>query len=185
MKTILSLCDYTGIWSAPYKAAGYNVIQVDLEHGQDVRLVEYIGQVHGVIAQPPCTQFASSGARWWKSKGQAPLLEGLSVIDACLRFVAISRPVWWVLENPIGRLARYIGPPAFKFDPCDFGDPYTKRTCLWGSFTPPTPLFLGEDRSVFPTEGSKMHRLPETADRAALRSVTPAGFARAFYEVNP
>ena len=184
-RTILSLCDYTGIWSQPYRDAGYTVIQVDLEHGGDVRLLEHPGPVHGIIMQPPCTHFAGSGARWWKDKGEAALLDGLSVVDACLRFVALCQPVWWVLENPVGRLSRYLGPPAFTFDPCDFGDPYTKRTCLWGRFLPPLPLFVGEDRSVAPTEGSKMHRLPPTPDRTALRSITPAGFARAFFEVNP
>lgn len=183
---ILSLCDYTGIWSAPYKVAGYTVIQVDLARdGQDVRLMEYVGKVHGVIAKPPCTHFAGSGARWWKSKGTAALLEGLSIVDACLRFCLISKPAWWVLENPVGRLSRYLGPPTYTFDPCEFGDAYTKRTCLWGNFTPPLPVFLGEDRSVAAVEGSKMHRLPPSLDRAALRSVTPVGFARAFFEVNP
>jgi hypothetical protein len=185
IKTILSLCDYTGVWSQPYRDAGYNVIQVDIEYGQDVRLLPYPDQIHGLIMQPPCTHLASSGARWWRRKGDAALLEALAIVDACLRFVAVSRPVWWVLENPVGRLSRYLGPANYIFDPCDFGDPYTKRTCLWGTFTPPFPLFVGENRSVVPVEGSKMHKLPPSSDRAALRSVTPAGFARAFFEVNP
>lgn len=183
-RTILSLCDYTGIWSQPYRDAGYKVVQVDLQHGQDVRLLPYVGKIHGLIAQPPCTHLAGSGARWWKGKGESALLEALSIVDACLRFVAISRPAWWVLENPVGRLSKYLGKPAYTFDPCEFGDPYTKRTCLWGNFTPPMPVFVGEDRSVAAVEGSKMHRLPPSPERAALRSVTPAGFARAFFEVN-
>ena len=68
------------------------------------------------------------------------MLDGLAVVDACLRAVAVYRPTWWALENPIGRLKDYLGDPAFRFDPCDFGDPWTKRTWLWGHFTPPTPL---------------------------------------------
>lgn len=107
-KTILSLCDYTGIWSEPYRTAGYNVVQVDLKHGGDVRLLHYIGKVHGVICQPPCTHLAGSGARWWESKGEAALLEALSISDACLRFVALGSPYWWVLENPVGRLPDHI-----------------------------------------------------------------------------
>lgn len=39
-KTILSLCDNSGVWSKPYKDAGYNVIQVDIQHGRDARLFE-------------------------------------------------------------------------------------------------------------------------------------------------
>jgi hypothetical protein len=65
------------------------------------------------------------------------------------------------------------------FDPADYGDPYTKRTCLWGRFNAPykTP--------VAATEGSKMHRMAPSPERAAKRSETPAGFARAFFEANP
>jgi len=178
-KTILSLCDYSGEWPRPYREAGYNVVQVDIKHGQDVRLMSYPGKVHGVLAAPPCTHLASSGARWWANKGETALLEALAIADACLRIVALTNPAWWVLENPIGRLVTYYGPPAFKFDPCDYGDPYTKRTCLWGKFTPPIAC------PVEPTEGSKMHTMSNLIERATIRSITPAGFARAFFEANP
>jgi len=177
---ILSLCDYSGIWSRPYEEAGYLVIRVDLKHGHDVRLMEFPKQrIHGVIMAPPCTVFASSGARWERSRED--MIEGLSVVDACLRYVAICNPQWWVLENPIGKLARYLGPPAMRFDPCDFGDPYTKRTCLWGTFTKPQPT------KVTPTLGSKMHtQYGGKSERTKeLRSATPEGFARAFFEANP
>lgn len=193
VKTILSLCDFTGIWSQPYRDAGYEVIQVDLEHGKDVRLFQFTGKVHGVIAQPPCTHFAASGAKHWERKGEGAIIEGLSIVDACMRIIALSRPEWWVLENPVGRLKRYLGPAVFKFQPHEFAmladdpteDAYTKKTCLWGNFIPPCPLFIGQDPSVFPELGSKMHKLPNTPDRAALRSITPEGFARAFFMVNP
>lgn len=137
-KTILSLCDYSGNWSQPYADAGYDVIRIDLQHGGDVRLLKHMGtDIHGILIATPCTHFASSGARWWAEKGEAALLEGLAVADACLRAVAIYRPHFWALENPVGRLRDYLGPPQFAFDPCDFGDPYTKRTQLWGTFAPP------------------------------------------------
>ncbi len=144
MPTILSLCDLTGNWSRPYREAGYNVIQVDLERGEDVRLLRHLGEpVHGILVAPPCTHFSRAGAWMWQEKGDAALLEGIAIVDACLRAVAIYRPTWWGLENPIGRLQDYLGPPAFRFDPCDFGDPYTKRTWLWGHFTPPVCPILG------------------------------------------
>jgi hypothetical protein len=175
---ILSLCDYTGVWSQPYVDDHYDVIRVDLMHGQDVRLLELPNRpVHGVIAQPPCTVFANSGARWARSDDE--MREGLSIVDACCRIILATRPAWWVLENPTGKLKRYLGPPAMTFQPNEYGDPYTKRTCLWGDFTAP-------QRSPVPaTEGSKMHRLGPSEDRAALRSVTPEGFAKAFFEANP
>jgi hypothetical protein len=141
-------------------------------------LTRYPGQVKGILAAPPCTVFASSGARW--ARTEEDIREALSIVDACLRIVAVTQPAWWALENPIGKLVRWLGPPAMRFNPCDYGDPYTKRTCLWGSFRQP-----GKASKVRPTEGSKLHRLPPSPERAALRSVTPSGFARAFFEANP
>lgn len=181
MITILSLCDRTGEWPRPYAEAGYDVVSVDIQRGEDVRLmrVDDFPPARGILAAPPCTEFASSGARWWEGKGDAALIDGLSVVDACLRIIHVLQPAWWALENPVGRLSRFLGEPAFSFDPCDFGDPYTKRTHLWGRFNWP------RRRPVAPVDGSKMHRLPPSPERANLRSVTPAGFARAFFEANP
>lgn len=178
MLTILSLCDYTGEWSRPYREAGYDVRQVDIKHGQDVRLFEALSHpVRGVLAAPPCTHFAASGARWWKDKGEPAVLEGLSLIDACIRIVTIHNPLWWVLENPVGRLNRWLGDPKMYFDPADYGDPYTKRTALWGQFKYPAL------RPVEAVEGSKIHRM--SSSWSAQRSVTPAGFSQVFFEANP
>lgn len=185
---ILSLCDFTGIWSQPYREAGYEVVQVDLQHGADIRLFEFVSDVRGIIAQPPCTHFAGSGARWWASKGDKAIIEGLQLVDACLRFVAVCRPAWWVLENPVGRLTRWIGPWEHTYQPFEYalyaddpdGDAYTKRTCLWGNFTMPQK----NPHPDGPIHGSKMHLLPPSDDRAAKRAQTPPGFARAFFEVN-
>lgn len=182
--TILSLCDHTGNWSRPYELAGYQVIRVDLQDGRDARTIEWINEpIHGILCAPPCDHFALSGARWWKGKGDSAILEGLQVVDACLRAVAIYRPQWWALENPVGRLKRWLGPAKWSFNPCQFGDPYTKRTLLWGHFTPPLPIYSATARNVVePTLGSKMHTM--VRDKAK-RSATPEGFAQAFFESNP
>jgi hypothetical protein len=180
MLTILSLFDFTGNWSKPYRDAGYDVRQVDLQHGDDARLFEALPYpIRGVLAAPPCTEFAGSGARWWEGKGEAALLDGLSMVDATCRIILVHRPLWWVIENPVGRLNRWLGNPVMYFNPSDYGDPYTKRTGLWGRFNAPYKV------PVPATEGSKMHRLPPSEDRAALRSETPMGFARAFFDANP
>jgi hypothetical protein len=186
-KVILDLCGGTGSWSKPYADAGYDVRIIDPQvwlngHGGtgDVRLFEAPPyKVHGILAAPPCTQFASSGSRWWAGKGVGPLLEGLAVADSCIRIAYACKPVWWALENPVGRLRRYLGDPSYIFNPCDHGDPWTKKTILWGHFTIParTP--------VEPTEGSKMHKLPPGPLRARMRSETAPGFAKAFFEANP
>lgn len=177
---VLDLCGGTGAWSEPYREAGYTVDVIDAKHGHDVILEPYAERaVLGILAAPPCTHLAVSGARWWETKGKDALRESLAVVDACLRFVVLYRPKWWALENPVGRLTTYLGPPVMTFDPCDYGDPYTKRTCLWGQFNPPV------HQPTNPTEGSKMHLLGPSPGRATLRSVTPPGFARAFFEANP
>lgn len=177
-KVILDLCGGTGSWSKPYKEAGYYVRLVTLP--EDVRLwcgVKELADVHGVLAAPPCTYFANSGARWHRTDDQ--MRDALSVVDACLRIVTICQPSWWALENPVGKLCRWLGKPAMYFDPCDYGDPYTKKTALWGKFKEPpkTP--------VEPVEKSPIHWMPPGPDRAKKRSITPHGFATAFFEANP
>jgi hypothetical protein len=175
-KLILDLCAGSGAWSQPYRDAGYLVRRVDLP--EDVRLFPHWKlRVHGILAAPPCTVFAASGARWARTEGE--MLQALSVVDACLRFVAICRPKWWALENPVGKLRRWLGPPTMRFDPCDYGDPYTKRTLLWGQFTLPKPAV------VLPDGPNPIHRMGPSKDRAAKRSITPPGFAQAFFEANP
>lgn len=183
MKRILSLCDFSGVMSDAYRSRGYEVVQIDLQLGQDVRLLKWDGKFHGVICQPPCTHFSRAGAWKWEEKGEEALLEGLAIVDACLRCVLMSGPEWWVLENPIGRLQDYLGPPKWKFDPCDFGDPWTKRTWLWGNFTPPTALFVPiECHPVAPVLGDITTKSSSNKNR---RSRTPTGFAKAFAECNP
>lgn len=176
-KIILDLCGGTGSWSKPYKDAGYDVRMVTLPK-TDVRTYEPPQNVYGILAAPPCTDFAVSGARWWKAKGNQALLDGLAVVDACMRIILISKPKFWVLENPIGRLSKYIGKPKLIFDPCDYGDPYTKRTCLWGDF------YMPKLNPVELTEGSKMHLLPPSDKRQELRSMTPPKFSKAFFKAN-
>jgi len=176
---ILDLCGGSGAWSKPYSNAGYEVLVVDTLNGLDVRGFVPPSEVHGVLASPPCTEFAASGAAWWRNKPTHLLEDAVEVVFECLRIITESNPVWWALENPVGRLIRFIGPWDYTFNPCDYGDPYTKRTLIWGDHIKPikTP--------VPPTEGSKMLRLGPSKDRVALRSVTPSGFAQAFFEANP
>ena len=177
-RVILDLCGGTGAWSKPYTDAGYDVRLVTLP-SQDVRLYLPPANVYGILAAPPCTHFSSSGARWWKKKGTAALLDGLSVVDACLRIIWRCQPEWWALENPVGRLRKFMGPPRMYFNPCDYGDPWTKRTCLWGNFATP------QKSPVQPTDGSKIHKMPPSENRAELRSITPTHLAKAFFDANP
>lgn len=197
-RIILDLCGGMGAWSKPYAEAGYDVRLITLpEH--DVRLYSPPPlKVHGVLAAPPCTHLAVSGARWWKDKGESALLEGLSVVDACLRIITVTQPAWWALENPVGRLPRFIGKYRYTFQPYEYGDPWTKRTCIWGDHalpikTPVEPVgqWVGGQTGLGVVDhvgaylpSDWVHKLPPSPNRAKLRSITPPGFARAFFEAN-
>jgi len=188
VRTILDLCGGTGSWSKPYRDAGYQVVTIDPagEHEDAVRMDTRLWmpgnlEIHGVLAAPPCTTFAVSGARWWEDKGEPALLEGLSIVDACLRIIMVTQPKWWVLENPIGRLRHYIGAPVATFQPWQYGDGYQKATQLWGDFNMPEPSCPVKP----PDTDQRIHLAAPGPGRARFRSMTPPGFARAFMEANP
>jgi len=180
-KTILSLCSGTGAWEKPYVENGYNVISISLP-SYDVRLYYPPENVYGILAAPPCTHLATSGARWWEEKGQEALLEGLSVVDACLRIILLCKLQgelkFWALENPVGRLVHYLGKPKMYFDPYEYGDPWTKKTCLWGEFNIP------KRNPVKSINKNYIHYIGPGPNRQKIRSITPPGFARAFFESN-
>lgn len=179
-KIILDLCGGTAAWSKPYSDDGYDVRLVTLpEH--DVRTYGPPPSVYGILAAPPCTNFASSGARWWLQKdGNVALLQiqGLDIVIACLKIIEECNPVFWALENPVGRLHRFLGKPRMYFDPCDYGDPYTKRTCLWGKFNIP------KKNPIEPKGKNPIWHATPSPDRGNFRSITPSGFAQAFFEAN-
>lgn len=179
---ILDLCGGTGAWSRPYVEAGYDVRLVTLPDN-DVR--EYVppDSVHGILAAPPCTEFAVSGARWWSSKPEYLLDDALSIWRACMRVIESSKPVWWALENPVGRLRKWAGPPAWTFQPWEYGDNQFKRTLVWGTAKRPTPSVTKAPKRTNLTQ--LVWRAAPSPERAALRSITPPYFARAFFEANP
>jgi hypothetical protein len=194
---ILSLCDFTGNMVRPWLEAGHTATIVDIQHrgvtvekgvtngGTLIKVQENILRycppwgIDIVFAFPPCTDLANSGARWFKTKGMRRLIDALQLVERCRELCdTIGAP--YMIENPVGQLSTYWRKPDYTFDPCDYGDPYTKKTCLWtgnGFVMPPK-------ERVEPVGGSKMHLLPETANRPNLRSATPMGFARAVFEAN-
>jgi hypothetical protein len=178
-KVIVDLCSGSGNWSEPYRKAGYIVIRHDIAMGpdHDVRFLPKPKiKTYCVLAAPPCTYFASSGARWKRTS--AEMIEGLSVVDACLRYIIFSNPHFWALENPVGKLSSFLGKPDYYFDPCDFGDSYTKKTCLWGKFNKPIL------KPVQPVGKNPIHFMSPSPNRGINRSITPLKFAEAFFEAN-
>ncbi len=192
-RLILDLCGGTGSWSRPYAEAGYDVRLITLPDW-DVRKYAKIHDhdiwdVHGILAAPPCDHFSSSGAQYWKKKNRDGRTKAaLAIVDACLDMIDALDPDWWAVENPIGRLRHLreerLGPVSMQFDPCDYGDPWTKRTLLWGRFNPPKKSPVEPVRTC--PQGSWLQRLSGPAPKTkVLRGMTPPGFARAFFKANP
>jgi hypothetical protein len=185
--TVLSLFDHTGIWSGPWVEAGYNVIQVDIKNGDDINDISIeslndagIDDVDVILAAVPCTDFAASGARWWADKDKDGRLEAsLDLLNQTKAILEYFRPRVWAIENPVGRIQSVGGLPSPRliFDPHHYGDPYTKKTLLFGNFNPNLP-----SANVEPTEGSKIVKLSSSAK--AEREATPEGFAYAFFMAN-
>jgi len=196
-KTALILYEYSGVFTNLYKELGYNTIQVDKEFGQDVRLLEYdpVLNVECILAFPPCTYFAVSGNKYrdkekaiksdkdFQSLYEENIQEGLSCVDVVFRLIHLHRPKYWMIENPIGTLQRYIGKSKHIFSPFEYAgyldnpenEAYTKKTCLWGDFTMP------DKKPVEPIKGSLMHTNIRDPKK---RSLSPSGFAKAFVIAN-
>lgn len=184
-KTILSLFDYSGNWPSFYKENGYDVIQVDLKYDLDILDISAndLPKIYGVLAAPPCTDFSSSGAQYWGAKdADGRTASSLALVDKTLELISTLKPEFWALENPVGRLnkLRPVLGNGWYFQPYWYGDPYTKKTGLWGNFN--NNLQRNE---VVPSSTSWLMRLGgNTIKTKELRSITPLGFAKAFYEAN-
>ena len=90
---------------------------------------DYIqGEWDLVIAHPPCTDLAVSGARWFKEKQ-----EDFRQQKACVFFmqIALCNAKRLAVENPIGIMSECYRKPDQIIQPYEYGDPYKKSTCLW------------------------------------------------------
>lgn len=202
---VVSLCDRTGNTVQPWIQNGYRAVTFDLQappkdrpgrtHYQqdildlgsvyEILIKEDATRPYMTFAAPPCTDLASSGARWWQGKGIGATIEALSLVEACRRICEALRAPFFI-ENPIGALSKHWRPPDHCFDPCDFAgyapdpstDAYTKKTCFWigGGMRFP------KKKPVEPIMGSKMHRLSSSAQED--RSITPLGLSYAIYDAN-
>lgn len=196
MRPILfSLYDYSGTWSKPYLDANWTVIQIDIKLGIDILEWDYKFYDHcnGILSAPPCTDFSLSGAQYWPAKdADGRTAYSISLVRKALEIIEYFKPrglVFHAMENPIGRIQKCvpeIGKSSWWFHPYHYGENYTKRTYLWGRFVPPMPLFSGcPIRRPIPVKDNKIMRVGGKSEKTkSIRSETPAGFARAFYEAN-
>lgn len=124
-----------------------------------------------VIAFPPCTDLAVSGARWFKEKRESG--EQQNSINFFLFFTALQIP-YVAIENPIGIMSSLYRKPDQIIQPWQFGHGETKSTCLWLKGLPkliPTDIVDGREQKIW--------KMPPSKDRAKLRSKTYSGIAKA------
>ena len=186
---ILDLCGGTGAWSKPYADNGYLVLNITLPE-YDVRT--YIPpkgvNIYGILAAPPCTKFSLAAGKKLKDRDVA---ESLEILDACLKIIWECKPKFWALENPVGYMRRFLGKPPLTFKQWEFGDMGIKPTDIWGFFNIPNKKIKEKPHKkdlLYISAGCSSRR--ETRIKGvAMRgsetaSVTPPGFAKAFYEAN-
>ena len=195
MRIILDLCGGTGAWSQPYVNAGYNVINVDILNGLDVRTYEPPPNVYGILSAPPCPMFSFCRTN---AKKPRDLRGAMEIVQACLQIVwecqyrlksdvqKYSPLKFWALENPNGMLKYFLGKPAFEFSPYEFGDNYKKKTHVWGWFNEPikNPIDCTQPKfdrlKTREIHGEYYGKL----NRTQRRAITPGGFAEAFFKAN-
>ena len=173
---VLVACEFSGVVRDAFTAQGHRAASCDIlpsetpgEHYQkDVREILDLGW-DLMIAHPPCTHLAVSGARWFKDKKaeQAQALEFVRLLlDAPIERIA--------LENPVSIISSRIRKPDQVIQPWQFGHGETKATCLWLKNLPklaPTSIVDGRE--------ARIHRMSPGPDRWKERSRTFLGIAQA------
>lgn len=181
---ILIACEYSGTVRDAFKLLGHDAWSCDLlptdvpgKHFQtDIREVLHLGW-DLMIAHPPCTHLAVSGAAWFykKQKEQAEALDFVRLLlDAPIDKIA--------LENPISIISTKIKKPTQIIQPWMFGHMEQKSTCLWLKNLPklvPTNIVKEQMLLLPKNQRERLHYLPPSPDRWKLRSKTFQGIADA------
>jgi site-specific DNA-cytosine methylase len=179
---VLVACEYSGRVRQAFRDRGHDAWSCDLlpaEDGSPHHIQEdvfytladdlWTSKLDLLIAHPPCTHLAVSGARWWKDKQpeQAAALEFVrQLMGAPIARIAI--------ENPVSLISTAIRKPDQIIHPWQFGHGETKATCLWLKNLPklePTNIVDGREPRV--------HRMSPGPDRWKERSRTYEGIAQA------
>lgn len=178
MAKVLVACEYSGTVRDAFIALGHDAMSCDFLP-TDAEGPHYQGNVFDVIndgwdimiAHPPCTHLAVSGARHFAAK------KASGVQDEALAFVQalMDAPINCIaIENPISIISSKIRKPNQIIQPWQFGHGETKATCLWLKNLPnlmPTDIVEGRN--------DRIHKMPPSPLRWKLRSTTYKGIAKA------
>jgi hypothetical protein len=174
---VLVACEFSGAVRQAFRNLGHDAWSCDLlpaEDGSPYHLQEdVIPRLFDgwdlMIAHPPCTHLAVSGARWFKDK-QKEQAEALDFV-----FRLLHAPIHHIaLENPISIISSRIRKPDQIIQPWQYGHGETKATCLWLINLPklvPTNIVEGRE--------ARVHMMPPSPDRWKERSRTFEGIANA------
>lgn len=189
---VLIACEFSGIVRDAFKERGHDAWSCDLLEtetpGQHIKgnIMEVLYDLDDyydlMIAFPPCTHLAVSGAKWFKHKQEEQ--------DEAIKFVynLLNADVEKIaLENPIGIISSRIRKPDQIIQPWQFGHGETKATCLWLKNLPKLQHFAEVD--LFNTEithvkgrVARVHKEPPGPNRWKNRSRTLTGIAKAMAE---
>ena len=175
---VLVACEHSGTVRDAFRALGHDALSCDLlpsdnggpHYRGDVR--DILGEGWDLmIAHPPCTHLAVSGARWFKSKPPEWQHDALAFVrllmDAPIPRIAV--------ENPVSIISSRIRKPDQIIQPWQFGHGETKATCLWLKNLPKlTPTNIVEGRA------DRIHKMAPGPNRWKQRSKTYQGIANAF-----
>jgi site-specific DNA-cytosine methylase len=176
---VLVACEYSGTVRDAFIRMGHDAMSCDLLP-TDVPGPHYQGDVIDIlgdgwdlmVAHPPCTHLAVSGARWFHLK-QEEQTEALEFVRLLL-----NSPIERIaLENPVSIISSRIRKPDQVIQPWQFGHGETKATCLWLkglSKLVPTNIVSGRE--------NRIHKMPPSPDRWKKRSTTYSGIAKAMAE---
>lgn len=174
---VLVACEFSGTVRRAFRAIGHDAWSCDLLPAEDGSPHHIQGDALAangdgwdlMIAHPPCTHLAVSGARWWAEKAQEQK-DALEFVRALM-----GAPIPRIcIENPISRISSAIRKPDQIVQPWMFGHGETKATCLWLKGLPllqPTQIADGRE--------ARIHRMSPGPDRWRERSRTYAGIAAA------
>ncbi len=181
---VLIACEFSGIVREAFKAKGHDAWSCDLlsteipgQHIQNDVLATLNDGWDLMIAHPPCTHLAVSGARWFKEK-QKEQWDAIKFFMAFAEFADRNLKVTKVcIENPVSIMSTIYRKPDQIIQPWQFGHGETKATCLWLSgltLLKPTEIVSGRE--------ARIHKMAPSKDRWKERSRTFQGIANAMAE---
>ena len=186
---VLCACEETQTVTIAFRKAGHEAFSCDLLppsgghpewHIQADALEVVKIDWDMVLAFPPCTHLAVSGAKWFESKRRDGRQQ--RAIGFFLTFTALDHVPHVAIENPVGIMSTLYRKPDQIIQPWMFGHPETKATCLWLKGLPPLVSTddVKEEMEALPDSiAHRIHHMPPGPARAFMRSVTYPGIARA------